>query len=49
MGAITFSHIGFHVRDIEKMERFYTGLLGLTVTDRGPLDTPLGQIGRAHV
>jgi catechol-2,3-dioxygenase len=44
MGSISFSHIGFHVRDIEAMERFYTGLLGLTVTDRGPLDTPLGRL-----
>jgi catechol-2,3-dioxygenase len=44
MGSISFSHVGFHVRDIEMMERFYTGLLGLTVTDRGPLETPLGVL-----
>ena len=44
MGSISFSHVGFHVRDIAAMERFYTGLLGLTVTDRGPLDTPLGRL-----
>ena len=33
----TISHIGFYVRDLERMERFYTGYLGLTVTDRGEM------------
>lgn len=45
MGAsIAFSHIGIHVRDLPLMERFYTGLLELTVTDRGELDTALGRL-----
>lgn len=34
---LRFSHFGFHVRDIGAMEAFYTGVLGLTVTDRGDL------------
>lgn len=33
----TIAHVGFYVRDLERMERFYTGYLGLTVTDRGEL------------
>ena len=45
MGAsISFSHIGIHVRDLPKMERFYTEFLELTVTDRGELDTALGRL-----
>jgi catechol 2,3-dioxygenase len=34
---LRFSHFGFYVRDIDAMEAFYTGALGLTVTDRGAL------------
>jgi catechol-2,3-dioxygenase len=30
-----FSHFGFAVEDIVKMEAFYTRVLGFTVTDRG--------------
>jgi len=30
-------HLGIYVSDIERMERFYTGFLGLVVTDRGNL------------
>ena len=44
MAAISFSHIGIHVRDLPKMERFYTEFLELTVTDRGELDTSLGRL-----
>jgi catechol-2,3-dioxygenase len=32
---LKFSHMGISVRDIAKMERFYTTALGFTVTDRG--------------
>lgn len=32
---LMFSHLGFAVKDIEKMEDFYTRVLGFTVTDRG--------------
>ena len=34
---LAFSHIGFYVTDIERMEAFYTRFLGFTVTDRGAL------------
>jgi catechol-2,3-dioxygenase len=34
-----FSHFGFHVRDVARMEAFYTRVLGRTVTDRGLLGT----------
>jgi catechol 2,3-dioxygenase-like lactoylglutathione lyase family enzyme len=42
--ALTFSHFGFFVRDIERMADFYTRLLGFTVSDRGELDTPRGRM-----
>ena len=32
---LMFSHMGLSVRDLGLMERFYTELLGFTVTDRG--------------
>ena len=41
---VAFSHIGIHVRDLEKMERFYSDFLELTVTDRGELDTWMGRL-----
>jgi catechol-2,3-dioxygenase len=31
------AHAVLHVRDLEKMVDFYTGMLGFEVTDRGPL------------
>lgn len=34
---VAFAHVGLNVRDIERMERFYTEFLGLVVTDRGDL------------
>jgi catechol 2,3-dioxygenase len=37
---IRFSHVGFHVHDIDAMVDFYTRLLGLEVTDRGKLAIP---------
>ncbi len=37
---LRFSHIGIHVHDMEPMVEFYTGLLGLEVTDRGHLPLP---------
>jgi catechol-2,3-dioxygenase len=42
--ALTFSHFGFHVRDIERMAEFYTRLLGFVVSDRGELATPRGTV-----
>jgi catechol-2,3-dioxygenase len=42
--GIAFSHVGIYVTDLEGMERFYTRLVGLAVTDRGRLDTPRGPV-----
>ena len=36
--APALSHFGIHVTDIDRMVDFYTGVLGLVVTDRGVLD-----------
>jgi catechol 2,3-dioxygenase len=35
--SVAFAHFGLHVRDLERMERFYTGYLGFIVSDRGNL------------
>lgn len=35
--ALAFSHIGFHVADLEHMADFYVRFLGFTLTDRGRL------------
>jgi catechol 2,3-dioxygenase-like lactoylglutathione lyase family enzyme len=35
--AAAYSHFGIYVRDLDRMVDFYTGGLGLVVTDRGPL------------
>jgi catechol 2,3-dioxygenase-like lactoylglutathione lyase family enzyme len=32
---LSFSHMGLNVRDLARMERFYTEVMGFTVTDRG--------------
>lgn len=37
--SVVFSHMGFYVRDLEKMARFYKSVLGFTETDRGDLGT----------
>jgi catechol-2,3-dioxygenase len=37
LGQASFSHLGLHVTDLARMEAFYTGVLGLLVTDRGTL------------
>lgn len=34
---LMFSHMGLSVIDIDKMEKFYTQVLGFTVTDRGEI------------
>ncbi|MCI2807650.1 VOC family protein [Eoetvoesiella caeni] len=41
--GLSFSHVGFYVQDIDKMEQFYQGLLGFFVTDRGTLSGPSGE------
>lgn len=35
--GLTFAHFGMFVTDLPLMERFYTEVLGFTVTDRGQL------------
>jgi len=42
---IRFSHVGFHVRDLDAMVAFYTKHLGLHVTDRGALHALPGEPG----
>jgi catechol 2,3-dioxygenase-like lactoylglutathione lyase family enzyme len=34
-GALSFSHMGFYVRDLPRMSRFYAEVLAFTITDRG--------------
>ncbi len=38
-----FSHLGFQVRDIDRMIEFYTGQLGFVLTDRGHLEVLPGK------
>ena len=33
---VTLRHMGMYVTDIDRMVRFYEGILGFTVADRGP-------------
>lgn len=42
--GLVFSHMGFFVSDISAMARFYTEVLGMTITDRGDLSTPGGSV-----
>jgi catechol-2,3-dioxygenase len=42
--GLSFSHVGFFVHDIARMESFYTRLLEFTVTDRGQLQGPQGPM-----
>ena len=43
--ALSFSHFGFFVRDLERMADFYARVLGFAISDRGELDTPHGKVG----
>ncbi|WP_422842891.1 VOC family protein [Acidovorax sp. M2(2025)] len=36
-GSLVFSHMGFYVRDLQRMARFYKDVLCFTETDRGDL------------
>jgi catechol-2,3-dioxygenase len=36
MGIVELGHTGVHVNDLEKMRAFYSGVLGLTITDEVP-------------
>src|SRR4051812_28373768 len=42
--SLRFSHIGLFVADLAAMEDFYSRVLGFTVTDRGRLPTPQGDV-----
>lgn len=35
--AVSFSHLGIHVTNLDKMVNFYTRVLGLVLSDRGTL------------
>lgn len=41
--ALSFSHFGFFVCDVDRMADFYCRVLGFTLSDRGELDTPHGK------
>lgn len=47
--ALSFSHFGFFVRDIDRMVDFYTRVMGFALSDRGDLDTPHGRIQLAFL
>ena len=42
--ALSFSHFGFFVQDLDRMVDFYTRVLGFAVSDRGDLETPRGMM-----
>lgn len=42
--GLAFSHVGIFVRDVARMEDFYTRVLEFTVTDRGQLPGPAGPM-----
>lgn len=42
--GLSFSHMGLYVRDLPRMEDFYSRVLEFTVTDRGQLPGPTGLI-----
>lgn len=42
--GLSFSHMGFFVHDLARMEDFYARVLEFTVTDRGPLPGPSGPM-----
>ncbi|HXJ83420.1 MAG TPA: VOC family protein [Candidatus Methylomirabilis sp.] len=46
--AISFSHLGIHVTDLPRMEDFYTRVLGLLVSDRGPLSSGPSLVFLSH-
>lgn len=42
--GLSLSHMGFYVSDMVRVEDFYTRVLEFTVTDRGSLSTPRGDV-----
>ena len=47
-GVTGLGHVGIYVKDVQKMVEFYTDVLGLTLTDRGPNDRGVFFSGRPH-
>lgn len=43
------THVGIYVRDIDKMYRFYTDVMGLQVTDKGEGNIPGVAAGRRYI
>lgn len=42
--GLSLSHMGFYVSDVAREEDFYSRVLEFTVTDRGTLPTPQGDV-----
>jgi catechol-2,3-dioxygenase len=42
--GLSLSHMGFYVNDMARVEDFYSQVLEFTVTDRGSLSTPRGDV-----
>ncbi|MDR5816323.1 MULTISPECIES: VOC family protein [unclassified Caballeronia] len=42
--GLSLSHMGFYVNDLARLEDFYARVLEFTVTDRGTLQTPNGEV-----
>ncbi|MBB5398153.1 catechol 2,3-dioxygenase-like lactoylglutathione lyase family enzyme [Paraburkholderia youngii] len=42
--GLSLSHMGFYVSDMARVEDFYSRVLEFTVTDRGMLQTPHGEV-----
>jgi catechol 2,3-dioxygenase-like lactoylglutathione lyase family enzyme len=42
--GLSLSHMGFYVSDMGRVEDFYARVLEFTVTDRGTLQTPHGEV-----
>ncbi|OLL31261.1 glyoxalase [Burkholderia sp. SRS-W-2-2016] len=42
--GLSLSHMGFYVTDMARVEDFYARVLQFTVTDRGKLPTPNGEV-----
>ncbi|MEX3786388.1 VOC family protein [Paraburkholderia sp. BR14374] len=42
--GLSLSHMGFYVSDMARVEDFYSRVLEFTVTDRGMLRTPHGEV-----
>ena len=47
--ALSFSHVGLYVHDLERMVDFYSRVMGFTISDRGGLDLPRGKTSLAFL